>query len=171
MKNKNWGYKHHLYQPSTSMTNTISKELFQEQAPKFEEGLSLDIHFWVERDGKIIDPLFPELKHLTEKNRVYFPASDDDMFYVLDYLRYYSSNFDIVNERRANWVNTFGHCFLNAMCEIWRNGGELKMGCLGIKKTKVAVYWYYGHPENTVKDIILPHGTISHNTGMTRYVK
>jgi hypothetical protein len=153
------------------MTNAISKELFQEQAPKFERGLSIDTHFWVERDGKIIDPLFPELKHVTEKNRVYLHASDDDMFYALDYLRYYSSMFDTVNEHRADWVNTFGYCFVNAMCEMWRNGGDLKMGCLGIKKTKVAVYWFYGHPKNTAKEIIVSHDSGYRNSGMTRYVK
>jgi hypothetical protein len=157
------------------MTNSISKELFQEEI-KVEKGMAIDTHFWVERNGKIIDPLFPEVERLgvTEKNRVYLHATEDDMFYVLDYLRYNSIMFERVNDNRTLWENRFGYCFVNAMCEIWRNGGELKMGCFGVKRTKTGVYWIYGHPKNTAKEIIVPNDirfSAYRNSGMTRYVK
>ena len=150
------------------MTNAFSKFIIHRSI--FPSGMAIDGHFWVERNGKIIDPLFPELRMkqgVKEDNRVYHYATEDEMFYVLDYIRYASKMYQNVEEVRGNWENKIGLCFCNALAEVWRNGGELKFGGLGVKRTKTAVYWIYGHPANKAEDYISEHGTPSKNTGMT----
>jgi hypothetical protein len=78
---------------------------------------------------------------------------------------------DKVLEVKGKWENKLGYCFCNAMAEIWRNGGELKMGALGYKKTSTMVLWIYGHQENKMKDYISPQHAPPAHSGMTRLVR
>lgn len=116
---------------------------------------NIDGHFWVVRGGEIIDPIFPHYKWVCKvrgcelSNRSYIPAPEltqkiiTKMFLkivkvsTLDELCQTFSGIQIepIEDR----------CFLNAVLEISKNGGELVFGSLGFKLKGQEGYFYeYG---------------------------
>lgn len=139
---------------------TISSSLSLPVAVLLGGGVpSFDGHFWVERDGKVIDPYFKEYDFIKMFNGLegdcirveasaHIQSSIIDLF--IGCLRKYCKTdnvfkecFEIMNDKKIPL--RYGNCFINAVKEIGENGGVLKFGSLGWKKKKSnKVFYEYG---------------------------
>lgn len=138
---------------------------------------TVDGHFWVVRDGKIIDPHFPDydvicrIQKASKKDKDYLPAPEltqklvtamfvkglkevygnDKTFEELCdiYTRRYKQNF-------GNTEPTMNMCFQNCLMEISKNGGTMVFGSLGFKLNGKDEYWYeYGGKNwTTVREFV-----------------
>ena len=122
----------------------------------------MDGHFWVVRDGKIIDPYFKSYDYVIKVNnlegdRVYLPASpliqavmkkrfiDGSMQTAAMLLRQHIIQ---PHTRRDNCCN------INAILETY-NGGEIIFGSMGWKqKDSDEIWWEFGGDDYTVKDFL-----------------
>ena len=126
---------------------------------------TIDGHFWVVRDGKIVDPVFPEYKmscrmrNADWKNRSHLPASEITQKLMIGmYKKVLTNQFGNISfEEQSAEIKKFmklvhGHndpvmnfCFQNCLVEIHERGGELVFGSLGFKLKNGEGYWYeYG---------------------------
>ncbi len=104
--------------------------------------MSLDGHFWVERNGVIIDPHFQEYDMIGSirdcdarvKDYVEAPLFTQVLMYF-----YAEKNF-------KNRPAGFGHCYSNAVKELQREpGGRMVFGSMGFKLNNKDEYFYeYG---------------------------
>lgn len=114
-----------------------------------------DIHFWVERDGKIIDPMFKEYEEIKKIRNlsdeiVYKPITDKKLIYK--YVKEFHNGWDHLGRSHEifEWASKgglfpmFGECYWNSLNEIKKNGGKLKVGSMGwrIKNSKEVFYEY-----------------------------
>jgi len=93
---------------------------------------SIDGHLWVMRDGKIIDPHFKSyniicmIRGVDVKKQVHIPASDIIQKVIIkkwtDFLEHICLK---------DWDNKADYCFINAIAEQQKNGGELVFGSMG----------------------------------------
>ena len=104
--------------------------------------MTIDGHFWVERNGTIIDPHFAEYDMIAKvrdcdsrtKNYVEAPLFTQVLMYF-----YAEKNY-------KNNGTGFGNCYSNAVKELQRKpGGRLVFGSMGFKLNKQDDYFYeYG---------------------------
>jgi len=96
----------------------------------------IDGHLWVVRDGKIIDPHFQSynnicmIRGVDVKKPVYIPADEIIQKVILGmWKKFWDTNdFDEIVEM---WENQVNMCFVNAIVEQKKNGGELVFGSFG----------------------------------------
>jgi hypothetical protein len=120
-------------------------------------------HFWVERNGEIIDPEFPQYRRLRRK----FNADPEIHCYLRAYpkveeaiIRLYRRitlkafdcekwddmmvEFILVAKMTGNAdAPIFNKSFTNAIQEVYHNGGEIRFGSMGFKKKDGTYHWYY----------------------------
>lgn len=115
-----------------------------------------DGHFWVERDGQIIDPWFNEYDfvisvHGCLKERRYLKCPNDLVGRVL--LRMFERS-EFYSLLMAN-TPYFNNCIANSLKEIEQNGGTLVFGSLGFARKDGSVHWEFGGESwCTVKDFL-----------------
>ena len=111
---------------------------------------SIDGHFWVERDGKIIDNHFKEYDYIASvrccfaQEKDYLEAPEATQKLVTLYAeRMFQEKVKIMGKFALQ--TGFGRCYQNATQEIAKNGGRLVFGSLGFKLKKEEGYFYeYG---------------------------
>jgi hypothetical protein len=113
-------------------------------------------HYWVERDGKIIDPWFKQYKYITRvqgttQEQAYEEADKELMLTVtIKALKYYSEVKVPLLQSIYGDISKlmmFGECFLNAISEVRERGGTLKFGKMGFKRADGSVWWEYEQNE------------------------
>jgi hypothetical protein len=122
---------------------------------------SIDAHFWVERDGEIIDPDFKEFDIIGSvwdcdtKDKKYIPAPEmtqkimiEQYYRVLKY-RMKIDNIDEVIQKfyigsKRREFPRYNCCFQNAIIEIAKNGGKLVFGSMGFKKYEGGYHYEWG---------------------------
>jgi hypothetical protein len=125
------------------------------------ENMSLpmvDGHFWIERDGKIIDPFFKEYTFIKNfnnltGNRVYLEADVltstliitkfkkglDSIFDTDVYRKFRESSIECKRPKAI-----FGGCYQNSIIEMVDNGGKLKFGSMGWHKKSGGIHYEFG---------------------------
>ncbi|AMM52436.1 hypothetical protein TH61_16290 [Rufibacter sp. DG15C] len=103
-----------------------------------------DGHFWVVKDGVIIDPFFDvyyqkALIRRVPTKRHYHAAPEDVQKFFMDLMKPY---WEKVKEGYAILP---GYCCFNALHEAELNGGEVVFGSMGFGM-KPNVFWEYGDP-------------------------
>lgn len=122
-----------------------------------------DGHFWVERDGKIIDPDFTEyiqickIRNCNPKDKKYLPASPMiQSVFIKQFTKVMNScegkecTLEEIGSSLhkasiqffGNYQPRYGMCFQNAVIEISKNGGNLVFGSLGFKNKNKNGYFY-----------------------------
>jgi len=131
---------------------------------------TIDGHFWVERNGEIIDWDFQHYNHVKKVrncsgDKVYLEAPIETQRLMIE-LCYRMSNrvlqsnnnktCAIKMKKLHNGNRKSGMCFGNCIIEILENGGELKFGSMGWKKNNSDDIWweYGGDTYETCKDFI-----------------
>lgn len=124
-----------------------------------KDGLGLkdfDGHFWVEKDGQVIDPYFSEYDqvkriHDCVGHSVYHPAPQSVQDEWIDALTsIFNKQFgslvafaDFCEEVRFR--PHYNSCDKNALLTLVKNGGKLVFGSLGWKKRdSEEIWWEYG---------------------------
>jgi len=138
---------------------------------------TVDGHFWVVRDGKIIDPMFDEYKTICDvrnanwKDRDYIPAPKITQNLILGIYKKVLNNL-LKEESFEKQIEEFFYitilmngdskplmycCFQNCLLEIYQRGGEIVFGSLGFKFKDKEGYWYEfgGNNYKIVKDFIV----------------
>ena len=125
---------------------------------------TVDGHFWVVRNGEIIDPIFEQYKMICKirnadwRHRNYVPAPEMTQkimigMYnkVMDY--WTSSDNGLCLQLLGYYLGKreVNNCYQNALLEISENGGELVFGSLGFKLNNKSGYWYEFGGENWTK--------------------
>lgn len=104
---------------------------------------AIDGHLWVVRNGKIIDPHFQDYNfiakfHNVSKKKNYLPAETRIQEIIIkkwtDFLKDIPLN---------DWETQANYCFINAIAEQRKNGGELVFGSLGFGESD-NVWWEFG---------------------------
>jgi hypothetical protein len=139
---------------------------------KIIEMPSIDGHFWVVRDGKVIDWDFKQYEQVRKvwgcgKERTYLPAPEMTQKIMLGiYKKCIHSAFGVSQSweeilaefyslsAMAKMVEPqFGRCFQNCLIEIHQRGGEIVFGSLGFKKPNGDYHYEYGGIEyKTIAD-------------------
>jgi len=115
----------------------------------------LDGHFWVVRDGKIIDPHFPYADIVKKVNRgvkfIYHPADDMTQTIMKSIMmKQINKHFPTLKE----FIDAYklicgdekvaGYCLQNSLMEIDENGGELVFGSWGVERKDGSKFWDFG---------------------------
>jgi len=130
-------------------------------------------HFWVVRDGEIVDADFPQHARLRRKYKcvpelnVYQPAplkvekAMVRLFERITLRAFQVDNWDdmmeefmLVAKMTGNADNpTFNKCWTNCIIDIYYHGsGNIRFGSMGFKKKSDGdTVWYYG--DDTLKDM------------------
>lgn len=123
--------------------------------PLYGQVMRFDGHFWVERDGKVIDPWFPEYGVIARHNnclpeRHYLKCPDELVGLV------FKARFEKEYPYWHQIPCVFGMCVANALNEIRRNGGVLVFGSMGFpRRYGSGIHWEYGGEDwTTVKQFI-----------------
>lgn len=129
-----------------------------------------DGHFWVEKDGKIIDPYFDSydaVKRLykLEGDNIYLPAPQavqDEWIEALT--SFFKTKFGSLEEfvrytERAGFISEINTCDKTALINFVKNGGKLVFGSLGWKKKgSQKIWWEYGGDSyNTTEAFLKSH--------------
>lgn len=133
------------------MTTTIDIEF-----PMF------DAHFWVEREGKIIDFHFPQYDIIKRINGcvgepIYLPAPQETQTIAIGIMKKKlhqmvdTTNFKIALQRLYQLYKMFDnltpqylYCLQNAFIEIHKNGGNLVFGSLGWRRKNGTIHYEFG---------------------------
>lgn len=132
---------------------------------------SIDGHFWVERDGQIIDWDFPwydivrSLNGCVKKAAPQYAEADPLVQKVM--IRMYqqvtqkvfgleAEDWSVCAKKMVEEMDrmcmprSHGQCWQNVVREVVHNGGEIKFGSLGwAKQNGSGVHWEYGGPTYT----------------------
>jgi hypothetical protein len=150
----------------TSINNNIFKRV--------HSNIVIDAHFWVVKDGKIIDlttNVFVDMAIKLGKRLVYFPYSKEKSDEIVnsrikilkdltlakgitwdEWLDYFET------ELRNNKKTT--DCVQSSIVYNARNGGEIMAGCFGTYDITIGkVFWLFGHPDDP--EWVKPKGHIS----------
>ena len=115
-----------------------------------------DGHFWVVRDGVIIDPHFQQYDNVKRLNDLegdncYHPAPQAVQEEFINALKgQYTRAFgDLANfpseAKRLGWKPEANMCEKNALCEWVERGGEIVFGSLGWKERGTnTIWWEFG---------------------------
>jgi hypothetical protein len=110
----------------------------------------IDGHFWVERDGKVIDPYFPEYN----KIKKFYNCSGDAIYLPADaitqqvILRKFEKLLTV--KQAGICMKTMGiprrvnACYQNASLEIAENGGNIVFGSMGWRKGSGQIHYEFG---------------------------
>lgn len=111
----------------------------------------MDGHFWIERDGKIIDPYFKDYDIIKSYNKcvgdvIHLPAPDLVQKIMIKKFR---SAEEIVKLDDAFFLRFFpkpriNMCWQNAKLELIKNGGKLIFGSMGWKKKSGEIHYEFG---------------------------
>ena len=132
----------------------------------------VDGHFWVVRDGQIIDPFFDEYKDICAFNKCdwkessHLPAPEITQKIMIGMFKkgldksigekpFEEQISEFANlSRKISEKPAFGKCFQNCLLEISDNGGDLVFGSLGWKiyGTDKYFYEYGGEDWKTIRD-------------------
>jgi len=115
----------------------------------------LDGHFWVVRDGKIIDPHFSYYDMVKSihkgKKFIYHPADAMTQTIMKSIVmrginKYYPEIADFVADYKkiVGEEKVEGYCLQNALIEIDENGGELIFGSWGVERKDGSKFWEFG---------------------------
>ena len=115
----------------------------------------IDGHFWVVRDGKIIDPHFKEYDLIRSihkgKKFIYHPADamTQRMMIAINE-KVIKKDYATISEFVADYIKISGEepvcnfCLFNALIEIEKNGGELVFGSWGVERKDGSKHWEFG---------------------------
>jgi hypothetical protein len=115
----------------------------------------VDGHFWIERDGKIIDPHFPEQDDIMRVHRgvkfVYKPADEMTctMITVMHYRIIEEGGYENLGDFLIDYQMITGeeprqgYCFFNAMM-VQEEGDNLIFGSWGVERADGTKFWEYG---------------------------
>ncbi len=142
----------------------------------------MDGHFWVERDGKIIDSTpaekeFMQAAHYWEitQEREYLPAN-----FIVQKIMKLSCTADVIftyNKETGSSATTLAEvfenspiqtpqaqkCFKNAFYEQWKNGGTVVFGSMGYKAHWTTnIFWEYGGIDYVLTDFLSTTTTKRH---------
>ena len=123
----------------------------------------IDGHFWIVRNGKIIDWDFDEYSQIRKiwgcnKTKTYLPAPEITQKLMIGMFKkafssYFSENqtweqileeFYIISDMIGMIEPQYRRCFQNCLLEIYKRGGELIFGSLGFKKSDGSFHYEYG---------------------------
>jgi hypothetical protein len=135
-----------------------------------------DGHFWVVRDGIIIDTIFAEYKTICRvrnadvKTLSYLPAPEMTQKLMINMYKKVLTNvfgemtfeeqckefFAITKLMKGDLSPSYLNCFQNCLLEINQRGGELVFGSLGFKLKGKEGYWYEfgGADYKTIKQFL-----------------
>ena len=154
----------------------LCENCYEEEDEEEEEKYSIfpvvDGHFWVVRDGQIIDPFFDEYKDICAFNKCdwkessHLPAPEITQKIMIGMFKKgldKSIGEKPFEEQISEFANlsrkiiekpVFGKCFQNCLLEISDNGGDLVFGSLGWKiyGTDKYFYEYGGEDWKTIRD-------------------
>jgi hypothetical protein len=130
----------------------------------------IDAHFWVERNGEIIDPHFENQFSYIQKvwkcndTKCYLEASDEIQEAVINHfkkcvmkqfkVRKWEKAVDILKTvfETVGYKPTFGECWKNVLLEVIVNGGTIKFGSMGFEKIDGnGNHWEFGGEDYTIK--------------------
>jgi len=127
----------------------------------------LDLHFWVVKDGKIIDKSFSSIYKLMLKNigaeqLVYLPYPEEINDRIVedvkqDCIKEMAKNGKTwercLKEGRNGENDRLFNCVSSSFCYSHWNGGKIQVGCCGYKmKENGKIHWLYSHPDNSYND-------------------
>ena len=127
----------------------------------------IDGHFWIERDGKIIDPIFKEYEIMKNEFKavkfIYRPADElTQTLLTAVCLKQINKEYYTLGDYVADNITIYkkiphlGRCLQNALIEQCENGGELVFGSFGVEKKDGRQFWEYGGADYVgVKDFIV----------------
>jgi hypothetical protein len=127
----------------------------------FEYYPQFDGHFWVVKDGEIIDPDFEKEKEVKmlqrcEGGKVYLEASPEVQKDILKMVNDIN-NFDMCGKflLKGGFCPGYGQCIFNAMLLKAKFGGKIVFGSMGWKRRgSSSIHWEFGGKDWTVKDFI-----------------
>ena len=121
----------------------------------------IDGHYWIVRDGKIIDPYLKLYDLIKMKNGltdeiVYVEAPQLIQSVLIKKIHIFE---DIVSEMPmdacAGWIPRFNCCVQNALIDRKLNGGKLVFGSMGWKKQDgKGVHYEFGGLDWTVRQFL-----------------
>ena len=137
---------------------TITKDMLPtaQRLQKVEQVLPrIDGHFWIERDGEIIDPHFSQYDFIKSFHRgvkfVYHPADGDtQLMMTIMFFKKVMTEYDTIEEYVEDRIKVLGtqkkhnNCFMNALIELNENGGQLVFGSWGIERADGSKFWEFG---------------------------
>jgi len=117
---------------------------------------TIDGHFWVERDGEIIDPHFDKydvvkkIHSAVGTKNIHLPADNMTqkiMIAIFDTKitkNGYKNRDDFTNDLISVGYKRYGLCFTNALMEIQENGGNLIFGSWGFPTKYKGDFYEFG---------------------------
>ncbi len=112
---------------------------------------NFDGHFWVERNGEIIDPFFEEYGRIKVVRKcvgkaIYLPASDLVQTIMTKKMKTVDDINGIDDKFFRMFYNKVGmnRCWQNARLEILKNGGKLVFGSMGWKISSGGIHYEFG---------------------------
>ena len=114
----------------------------------------VDGHFWIEREGKIIDPHFPEHDYVKRVHRgvkfVYKPAdvNTQALIHLMHIRTIEKGGYDLVDflidyRTIAGAEARHGFCFFNVLLEF-KEGDNIIFGSWGVERADGTKFWEYG---------------------------
>jgi hypothetical protein len=115
----------------------------------------IDGHFWLERDGVIIDPHFEyyDIVKLSKRGGkfIYYPADETTQsFMIMLHLKVISTEYATLGEFLDDYKQISGEepvtgfCMFNALIEQEKNGGELIFGSWGVERADGSKFYEFG---------------------------
>ena len=122
----------------------------------------IDGHFWVVRDGKIIDPNFPQYDMIKKivggvGERVYLPAEKIIQSFMIK--KYIVGRTMLLTDERNKYIiemysPLFAKCETNALVETLKNGGEIVFGSMGWNTKNGGIHYEYGGANWTISQFL-----------------
>ena len=142
---------------SVSFKDRDNFEKYMEAFIKVNDLITMDAHFWVVRNGEIVDTYFEEYDMIKRANGVnpnepviHCPASPEIQEMLISFIRQTlidefgsMEDFALANEMFFDGEARQGHCQINSFYEAFKRGGQIVMGSWGFKK-QGKMWWEYG---------------------------
>lgn len=128
--------------------------------------VALDIHFWVSKDGKIIDNSIDMMKSIIAMmgggQLVYLPYPKDVSDKIIEeelndcrksLAKKGKTLEQSIQEGKDGKNDSAFNCVGSAVCYAHHNGGEVQVGCFGyVSNMDGRVHWLFSHPDNTYSE-------------------
>ena len=133
----------------------------------------IDAHFWVERDGVIIDPYFKTYDQVKKfwdlsNDQVYLEADQSIQKIMIEIhtrvlkKQTKKNDFQEALQEHCEFCKKFNadkalsdRCWRNVCLEVYKNGGQIKFGSMGWRrKNSNEVHYEYGGADWKIKDFI-----------------
>lgn len=125
----------------------------------------VDLHFWVLKDGEIIDNSIDLLRMMLGdiggEQLVYLPYPTEIAETIIETekqncIRRMEKNGKTweqgLIEGKDGKNNKVFNCIASSFCYTHFYGGKIQVGCLGYKKRDGKISWLYSHPDNAYDD-------------------